>query len=99
MSIEESLRRWAEFHSSREVNVLIGDISKEDIDLFFGPLYEFDEFNEVSSETTMPSLLKKFGFFKSNGQARKAGWGEDIPVGWSSFTIGKLKRQLHIFKI
>ena len=97
--IEQALLIWSKIqHDNGEFNILIGNISETDKNTLFGPLYPFDEFKEFPIDTKMPNLLKELGFFKSNGQARKAGWKDEIPVGWSSFTIGKKKRQIHILK-
>lgn len=84
--------------SDLETNILIGEISERDKALFLGPIFDFDTFHNVDPELKYPHLLKQFGFFKSNGQARKNGWDKDIPEGYSEHTIGKLKKKLYVLK-
>ena len=97
--IEQALYDWSRIKAENgEFNVLIGDMSLEDIELFFGPIYDFDDFAHYD-DIKMPVLLKQLGFFNSNGQARKAGWKDEIPFGWSSYTIGKKRKELHILKL
>jgi len=92
------MKQYWQMWSENEANILIGDVTEEDKLLFFGPLYDFDKFTQADPNFRYPQLLKELGFFKSSGQARKAGWDKDIPLGWSEHTIGKLRRRLYIFK-
>jgi hypothetical protein len=55
--------------------------------------------NTVSEQTNMFDLLVALGAFESKSQARKQ-WkktGIEIPAGWSSFRVGKMKRELCIW--
>ena len=85
--------------STKEFNILIGNISEEDKELFFGPLNKNDEFLEMPEFTRYPQLLRDVGIFKSSSQARKNGWDKDISNGWAELTIGKLKHKIYILKI
>lgn len=48
-------------------------------------------------ETTFADLMVHFQIFPSKGQARKNGWTQPIPEGWSEYSIGKLKTRLWIW--
>ena len=93
-AFENYCRTWSE----QETNVLIGDVSEKDRELFLGPTFGFETFHEADDKFKYPQLLGKFGFFKSNGDARRNGWDKDIPEGYSEHSIGKLKKKLYILK-
>jgi len=80
-------------------NIVIGSISEEDKELFFGPIFDFDKFKEFDEEIRFPQLLRELGLFKSSSEARKNGWNKDIPEGWFEATIGKKKNKLYILKL
>lgn len=82
-----------------DVNVIVDNENlKPNADLI--PLLFLDErFNTVGTSTTMWDLLAVFQFFPSKSQARK-NWrqtGREVPAGFTTFTIGKLKHTLTIW--
>ena len=85
----------------REKNVIIGDgVLESDYELFFGPLEEDDIFVTFPVDAKFQDIAVAFGIFKSKGQARKNGWGGDIPDGfWNKEKIGKLNHRITILKI
>lgn len=84
----------------REKNVIIGNVPESDLDLFFGPLETDDIFVVFPTETKFPDIAVVFGIFSSKSQARKNGWGGDIPNGfWDKERIGKLNHRITILKI
>lgn len=88
------MRMWSEL----ETNIVIGEVSERDKNLFFGPVYDFDVFHIEDDDSRYPQLLKNHGFFQSTGEARRNGWDKNIPEGWSEHTIGKKKRKVYILK-
>lgn len=67
-----------------EYNVLIGEVSEEDKQLFFG----LDEEGFIESKATrLDTLLRDLGVFKSISEARGAGYAKEIPFGWSELEI------------
>jgi hypothetical protein len=84
----------------REKNVIVGSIPESDLDLFFGPLENDDIFVVFPADTKFPDVAVAFGIFSSKSQARKNGWGGDIPNGfWDKERIGKLNHRITILKI
>lgn len=81
-----------------EVHVLLGNWLESDKDLFFGPLKGNEVFITPSSQR-MANLLVELNIFSSNSQARKAGWNDDIPKGYSEWEIGKLRTKIFIVNI
>ena len=84
---------------AKEINVIIGTITDDDVNLFFGPIRDDDIFVRLPIDTRFPTVMHTFGFFKSKSQARKNGWDKDVPEGFFSQRIGKKKRLLTILKI
>jgi hypothetical protein len=70
--------------------------SREDRDLFFGPI-EDDTYIIIEDHWIMSHVMHKAGIFPSVSQARKNGWNKPIPKGFSHFVVGKKKRQIFIF--
>ena len=85
----------------REKNVIIGDyVLESDFDLFFGPLEDDDVFIVFPDDTKWQDIAVAFGIFGSKSQAKKNGWGGDIPDGfWNKEKIGKLNHRITILKI
>ena len=71
--------------------------TKEDRDLFFGPIEDDDTFIIIEDKWTMAHIIHKAGIFPSVSQARKNGWNKPIPTGFSHFIIGKKKREVFVF--
>jgi hypothetical protein len=76
------------------MNFIHCELPESDKELFFGPLEESEIFTAFSSELTMADLVVEMGVFPSIKQARKNGWNNPIPVGFSAHKIGK--RRFHI---
>lgn len=70
-------------------NFIHKDTTEEDKEGLFGP-FEDDVFIEIDDTTKLEDLvvthLKKF---PSKGQARKNGWGGNIPMGFREWRVGK----------
>lgn len=90
------------------LNVIIvnENYSENDVDLLFGKncinckgcIYCREERIEKFVNVDMYDLLLKLGSFSSRNQAKKNWKGpNEIPKGWSEFTVGKLKRKLYIW--
>lgn len=80
-----------------DVNFLIdnGNLRATDGSLFFGT----EAARLVDKDLLMADLLAMAGIFPSKGQARKNGWdGVEIPDGFSTHQVGKLKHQVSILK-
>ena len=87
----------------QQFHFITENVTKKDIDLFFGPLDQptIDEdvfvlFN--SKKWIMAHLLHHVGIFKSITQARKNGWDKPIPKGFNFFNVGK-KAKKQIFYV
>lgn len=78
-------------------NIIIGGVSGKDLDLFFGP-FEKDEVVFHLSKSEWGSLLATLGIFSSATQARKNGWGKDIPDGFSEARFKKQRTVVFVFK-
>lgn len=74
----------------------IFNIEETDKKLFFGPLKEEDQFIKIEEHWTMANILVHVGIFKSLTQARKNGFANDIPVGFSDKHFGKKKIRIAI---
>lgn len=79
-------------------NVIVGDVSDDDIDLLFGP-DEDEVVITVPTDFRWPQLLKLLGVFSSAGQARKNGWDKDIEEGWSEALFKKQRKAVFILKV
>lgn len=81
---------------STEYNILMGEYADYDKELFFGPVEDqvFTEFPNLYC--SLAHLFTQLGLFSSNSQARKAGWGKEVPQGYSEYTIGKLRTKIYI---
>lgn len=78
------------------LNIIIVNGNNELNDRFL--FFPEDEEVQVLSNVDMFDLLVMLGSFENRSQARK-NWKQtdkNIPLGFSSFTIGKLKRELTI---
>ena len=82
-------------NSSKEFN-FINNIQERDKDLFFGPLQPEDKFIQIEPGWTMANIAVHCGFFTSLSQARKNGYGNNIPHGFFDKRIGKLKIRVTI---
>ena len=75
-----------------EFNFIHKDSSEKDIDALFGPKEDHEVFVAIDDNTRLETLIvdhiKKF---KSLTQARKNGWGGDIPLGFKAWKIGKTR--------
>ena len=71
--------------------------SAKDKDLFFGPIEKDDTFIIIEDHWTMAHVIHATGLFPSIGQARKNGWNNPIPEGFTILTVGKKARKQHIF--
>jgi hypothetical protein len=78
------------------LNVIVdnGNVWESDKEILFGD----EEVLVISPDVSIFDLLITLGSFTSKSQARK-NWkhGREIPLGWSEFWIGKVKRQLCIW--
>jgi hypothetical protein len=74
-----------------EVNILIGECHDSWIEALFDPR-EDEFFVRAPEEMLWAHLLAALGCFPSVSQARKNGWDQEIPGGWSEITIGKARR-------
>jgi len=72
-------------------------ISEKDKELFFGPIEPDDEFIEIQDNWLMAHILHASGNFPSVSQARKNGWNEPIPDGFTILTVGKKAKRKEIF--
>ena len=79
------------------VNVLIGNISEEDIEALFGPLTGIEEFVAFDSSVVWGHVLKALGIFPSVSQARKNGW-EEIECGFHEAIFKKKRKVLFVLK-
>lgn len=79
-------------------NVVSSNVSKEDKELFFGPLTD-EVFITLEPTDKWCHLLAKINFFPSIGQARKNGWDKDIPFGWTDVVMGKKKVRICILNL
>ena len=77
-------------------NFISEDTSKEDMDLFFGPIVD-EEFILIQPRWCMAHILHNVGMFTSISQARKNGWNEPIPWGFTKLTVGKKAKRQGIF--
>lgn len=66
----------------------------EDAGLLFEPE---DELLKIDEGETMAHLMFRTGKFRSVGEARRNGWGREIPSGWNVFTVGKGKNRIDVF--
>jgi len=77
-------------------NFISENTSKEDMDLFFGPTAD-EEFILIQPRWCMAHILHDVGMFTSISQARKNGWNEPIPLGFTKLTVGKKAKKQDIF--
>lgn len=83
----------------REFNILLGKYEENDKKLFFGPLLKTDVFiDNLDRDIKYNKLLAFLGIFKSISEATRSGWNKEIPLGFTDFTIGKLKNRITILK-
>jgi len=79
-----------------EWNFLSPKVSSKDRDTF-----GFDDCGDGSNiiledSWIMAHIMHNVGIFPSVGQARKNGWDMPIPMGFSEFTVGKMKKKVWI---
>jgi len=83
--------------SPNEFNFTIGGmILASDLDLFFG---DHETVVHLSDDTSWADILVGVGACSSKGQARRAGWDNAIPEGFTDTRIGKRKVRVTILKI
>ena len=70
------------------MNFVLEGTSKEDLELFFGPL-NGEEFSFFQDGDRLENIVMRLGKFKSATQARKNNWSGDIPKGFKAWKIGK----------
>lgn len=59
--------------------------------------FEPDDSIEIQPHWTMANIAVEMGLFPSVGQAKKNGWDEQIPEGFTERKkLGKMKKSLHI---
>jgi hypothetical protein len=74
----------------------IYNIEERDKELFFGPLTDADNFIEIQKGWTMANIVCQANIFNSLTQARKNGFNNEIPFGFTDKRIGKLKTRITI---
>ena len=79
------------------MNFIKLNTSKEDRDLFFGPIEPDDTFIIIEEHWTMAHIIHASGLFPSISQARKNGWNKPIPEGFTILTVGKKARKKELF--
>jgi hypothetical protein len=79
------------------MNFISKNISDEDKNLFFGPIDPEDTFIIIEDHWIMAHILHASGNFPSVSQARKNGWNEPIPEGFTMLTVGKKAKRKDIF--
>jgi len=62
---------------------------KEKVEEYFGPFEKSDIFIFFEDPYTLANCVVEMGIFKSLTQARKNGWGGEIPRGYREWKIGK----------
>jgi len=80
------------------VNVIVGDVSDEDIESIFGPLTGNEVFVKCDIKSQWGHLLKALSIFKSVSLARKNGWNKDIEPGFSEAVFKKQCKALFVLK-
>jgi hypothetical protein len=72
-----------------------GHVEDDDIEMLFGE----EDVELLDPTVDMLDVLVRAKVFPSKGRARKNGWQgrEDIPPGWTEFTIGKRKHKIFIW--
>lgn len=78
----------------REVNVLVGDVTPRDLDLFFGPIKPGEVFIVVGPGVTWGTVLAAVGGFKSRTDAKRMGRDGPIADGFDMFTVGRKNRRV-----
>jgi hypothetical protein len=78
------------------MNFIKLNTSKEDRELFFGPI-EDDTFIIIEEHWIMAHILFEAGIFPSVSQARKNGWNKPIPEGFTILTVGKKAKKKDLF--
>ncbi len=59
--------------------------------------FEREDSIKIESHWTMANIAVEMGLFSSLGQAKKNGWGDPIPEGFTEKrNIGKMKKALFI---
>jgi hypothetical protein len=79
-----------------EFNFIHEGTPEGDMDLFFGPLSDEDEFITFGDGQKLAHLFTLAQCFSSAGQAKKAGWNRPVPRGYSEWTVGKRKVKVYI---
>jgi|GEM_PF-3347474 len=75
-------------------NFLKKDISDRDLDVLFGPFEEGEKEKAnvwLEDAAMLEDIVVMLGKMPSKGQARKNGWGGEIPKGFKEWKIGKTK--------
>jgi hypothetical protein len=69
-------------------------ITKDDVSSLF---LDTDKLIELESSATMADVVTIAGIYPSKSRAKKDGWNNPIPMGWSEQEIGKLKTKIYIW--
>jgi len=80
-------------------NILIGDVSKADKELFFGPFPSNEAFERFEDNAMLLDILVNVKIMPSKGECRRNGWHREIKEGYSEVTVGKLKHKLYMLKL
>lgn len=82
----------------REFIFISENAQMKDVDLFFQSNIPIDiTFQFFKTTDILAHLIYKTGFFSSVSQAKKNGWNKPIPLGFSSYILGKKKIQILIW--
>lgn len=93
-------QEFFEHLAKHEINILIGNVSESDKELFFGPIYDFDVFHQYDYGITLGQILVDLGIMKSMSEAKRNDWNRYIPPGWSEYKIGKRNRKyIYVLKV
>ena len=85
------------FDMGKTFNAISKNVSKDDIDLFFGK--DETDFIIIEDHWIMGHLLHACGIFKSVSQARKNGGNVPISQGFTITTRGKKAKKCSIFTL
>lgn len=87
--------------SRLDVNIIISNphVQPSDAMQLFGRPGDIqpEPTQEFPVGSTLADLMVHYGIFPSKGQARKAGFGGEIPGGFSDVTVGKLRHRFWIW--
>jgi hypothetical protein len=83
---------------THEVNFLAPGVSAADVEGFLGPVdREVDgPFVVMQPHWRMAHVMHAAGVFPSVAQARKNGWPDGVPLGYSEHTVGKRRLRVYV---